>query len=512
MGWRTRVFFALGAALALAALALVWAIGVSPSRGQEGTLHNCPQPGKWAMSVWDGADDTDTGQTLATCGAESVDSAYYIDPDTQVWLRYFVGRSEVSDLETLDSMQGLITHGAIAATPSTATATPTAAASPTDKLALWTQGTRLRGANIFQRRVYPELDSDSMGSGVVGPPYTQEDLDQLAALGANYVNISHPGLFAETAPYSLDEDVQDNLDSLLAMIAEADMFAVISFRTGPGRSEFTFYERGTWFDDSYLNDSVWQDQAAQDAWVEMWRHTAERYHDNPVVVGYDLMVEPNSNGLLDIWEPEEFYSAWGGTLYDWNQLHPRITAAIRQVDADTPILVGGMSFSAVAWLPYLETTGDPRTVYTVHQYEPMQYTHQEPPLDLGYPGLFDTNWDGVDDQFNRDWLEDLLSNVSQFEATHGVPVAVNEFGLMRWEPSAAEFMDDEMDVFESLGMNYALWQWQPDWEPRAEDDEFNFRHGPDPDNHADVSSSPLIDVIREHWGQNVVRPSNLVAP
>ncbi|MFQ6093285.1 MAG: hypothetical protein ACE5OR_11540, partial [bacterium] len=107
-----------------------------------------------------------------------------------------------------------------------------------DKWALWNQGTQLRGANIYQRRVYPELDNGFLGPGPVGPPYSQEDFDRLAELGANYVNISHPGLFTENPPYTLDEDIQDNLDNLLAMIAQADMFAVISFRTGPGRSEF----------------------------------------------------------------------------------------------------------------------------------------------------------------------------------------------------------------------------------------------------------------------------------
>jgi len=80
-----------------------------------------------------------------------------------------------------------------------------------------------------------------MGPGPVGLPYIQEDFDRLAALGANYVNISHPGLFTETPPYTLDQDIQDNLDNLLNMIAEDDMFAVIAFRTGPGRSEFTFF-------------------------------------------------------------------------------------------------------------------------------------------------------------------------------------------------------------------------------------------------------------------------------
>jgi len=90
------------------------------------------------------------------------------------------------------------------------------------KWVLWTSGTQLRGANIYQRRVYPELDgSEFLGSGSLGPPYTQEDLDRLAAWGANYVNISHPGLFTEEPPYVLDPDVQVNLDRLLRMVAHA---------------------------------------------------------------------------------------------------------------------------------------------------------------------------------------------------------------------------------------------------------------------------------------------------
>jgi len=384
-----------------------------------------------------------------------------------------------------------------------------------DKWALWTGGTHLRGANIYQRRVYPELDGPNfMGPGPVGPPHTQKDFNRLAALGANYVNISYPGLFTENPPYTLDQDIQDNLDNLLDMITKADMFAVISFRTGPGRGEFSVCCLGDdWFDESYLNDSVWQDQAAQDAWSAMWRYTAERYRDHPIVVGYDLMVEPNSNEVwLDLWDPEEFYSDYRGTLYDWNQLYPRMIVAIREVDSDTPILIGGMSYSAVEWLPYLQPTGDPRTVYVVHQYAPIQYTHQSPPPELTYPGEFDLDWDGEDDQFDRAWLENLLSTVDDFAATHGVPVAVNEFGLVRWVPGAAEFMDDQMDLFEQQGMNHALWSWDPSWAPWTEEnDAFNFRHGPDPDHHADVASSDLIDVISEYWRRNTIRPSSGVA-
>ncbi len=151
-----------------------------------------------------------------------------------------------------------------------------------DPWPLWTSGTHLRGANIYQRRVYTELDGpEFMGAGPLGPPYTQEDFNRLSALGANVVNISHPGLFTEIPPYTLDLAVQSNLDRLLEQIRQADMFAVIAFRTGPGRSEFTFLSDsvGDWFDASYLNDQIWIDQEAQEAWVAMWKHTAERYRE-----------------------------------------------------------------------------------------------------------------------------------------------------------------------------------------------------------------------------------------
>jgi len=383
-----------------------------------------------------------------------------------------------------------------------------------EKWALWTEGTRLRGANIYQRRVYPELDDGCMGSGPVGPPHTQRGFDRLSAMGANYVNVSHPGLFAEMPPYVLNENMQANLDTLLGMIADADMFAVISFRTGPGRSEFTFMldEVGDWFDASYLNDAVWREQAAQDAWVAMWRYTAECYQDNPIIVGYDLMVEPNSNEVwLNEWDADEFYVNHAGTLYDWNPLQARITSAIRQVDGDTPILVGGMAYSCVEWLPYVQPNGDSRTVYTVHQYAPVVYTHQGPPLTRTYPGTFDADWDGIPERVDHSWLDSLLLTVDDFALAHGVPMAANEFGLMRWEPGAAQFMDDEMDLFEQRGMNYALWEWPSGYEGQADNDAFNFLHGPNPGNHSDVDGSELITVIEKYWARNTVRPSSFWA-
>ncbi len=384
---------------------------------------------------------------------------------------------------------------------------------------LWSSGeTTLRGINVHQRLIYEGWDDpEQYGEGPVGPPFTQEDFNRLAALGANYVNISHPGLFTEEPPFELNEGSQANLDRLLEMIAQAGMFAVISFRTGPGRSEFSFMGVGEDdpFGQSHLNDSVWENQAAQDAWAEMWRYAAERYRDNDTVVGYDLMVEPNANAIFfDMYWPPDFYPAYEGTLYDWNRFYPNLVDAIRETDPDTPILVGAMSWSQVDWLPYLEPTDDPRTVYTFHQYTPHDYTHQyldeQGDLPVAYPGELDFDWDGAPDSFDQDWLEGLLSPVSEFQTDHGMPAAVNEYGVMRFEPGAAEYLSDLMGLLEELGVNHALWAWTSEQVLRYGDmQEFEYRLGPDMGNLTEEVPNELLDVIVNNWSQNTIRPSEV---
>jgi hypothetical protein len=104
--------------LALALVALVWAIGIGSSEAQQGAMQNCPQAGKWAISVWSGDDGTDASQAFATCDDGGVAVAYSIDPVTQQWSRWFSDRPELNTLTTVDDMQGVLALGG-AGTPAT---------------------------------------------------------------------------------------------------------------------------------------------------------------------------------------------------------------------------------------------------------------------------------------------------------------------------------------------------------------------------------------------------------
>jgi polyhydroxybutyrate depolymerase len=322
------------------------------------------------------------------------------------------------------------------------------ACSPASKLDLWSRGL-LHGANVFMGR-NPGGASNGFGDG----DFSQSDFDDLRAAGANYVHISHAGLFSETPPYQLDTAARDSLDAALGMAARAHLYAAVAFRSGPGRNEAAITNRG-----GNVLESIWTDQDAQDAWVQMIRYAADRYNDNPSLVGIDPMVEPNDYARRGYLSPEDFYAAYGGTLEDFNLLAAKVTTAIRAVDALTPILLEGEGFGGVRYLPYLAVTGDARTVYTVHDYTPFEYTN-ETEAGATYPGMYDVNGDGNPVLVDRAFLAQWVGAVKSYGSSHHVPVAFTEFGAHRTQPNAAGYLQDRVDLQAPIG-SWAVWTWQP---------------------------------------------------
>jgi len=106
-------------------------------------------------------------------------------------------------------------------------------------------------------------------------------------------------------------------------------------------------------------------------------------------------------------------------------------------------------------------------------------------------------------------LEDFLPTLADFKSEYNIPVVINEFGVVRWEPGASVFMYDEMSVFEVFGINSALLPWSPAWAPCAESNtEFFFKIGPDPGNTTSVDGY-LLGTFASYWSRKTLRPSSL---
>ena len=118
------VLFLAGSVLALSLAALAGTLSGSSSEAQQGGMWNCPQAGRWAIAVWSGDSGAAIDEALATCGEEAVGAAYYLDPQTGNWLRWFSGRPEISNLATLNNLQGIIALGSPSASPAATPAPP----------------------------------------------------------------------------------------------------------------------------------------------------------------------------------------------------------------------------------------------------------------------------------------------------------------------------------------------------------------------------------------------------
>jgi hypothetical protein len=70
-------------------------------------------------------------------------------------------------------------------------------------------------------------------------------------------------------------------------------------------------------------------------------------------------------------------------------------------------------------------------------------------------------------------------------------------------------MADQMDLFDQVGVNNALWVWAPpSFDQLDSVDEFDFRFGPDPNSHQVFVPNDLHTAITRYWSRNTVRPSN----
>ncbi|HBC88666.1 MAG TPA: hypothetical protein DCZ94_17110 [Lentisphaeria bacterium] len=216
----------------------------------------------------------------------------------------------------------------------------------------------------------------------------------------------------------LDDEIA-RLDALLPVCRKYGMYVVVDMHS--------------------LAMETFSSTANQDKLVEVWKKLAAHYKGNPVVWGYDIVNEPR----LSNWKE--------GTLL-WNDLAERVSKEIRKVDPDTPIIIEPEMLGVPAGFETLRPVSVPNVIYSVHMYNPGQFTHnrvydpKQP--SYTYPGMIDGKmWDKAE-------LERNLKPVIDFQKKYGVHIYVGEFSAIRWSPGADKYLSDLIDIFEKYD-----WDW-----------------------------------------------------
>lgn len=181
---------------------------------------------------------------------------------------------------------------------------------------------------------------------------TKEDITYIKSTGLNHVRVpfNFKLFLAEDHPEIWLEEGFKRLDDVVKWCKEENLYVLLDLHAAPGG------QTGDNIDDSWSYPFLFVDEQAQKTTIALWKKLAERYKDETIVIGYDLLNEPIPHYLED---KEEL-----NLLLE--PLYKKITAAIREVDTNHLIFIGGAQ-----WNTNFKMFGEPfddKLVYTFHKY------------------------------------------------------------------------------------------------------------------------------------------------
>lgn len=208
---------------------------------------------------------------------------------------------------------------------------------------------------------------DEMLCQLVGPDFTarfwqqfkdnyvtREDIRFIKSTGANTIRLPfHYKLFTDEDYMGLTaaQDGFARVDSLVEWCRESELFLILDMHDAPGG------QTGDNIDDSYGYPWLFESEDSQKLYCDIWRRIAERYKDEPVILGYELFNEPIAPYFPNVDELNA----------KLEPLYKKGVAAIREVDTNHIILLGGAQWNG-NFKPFADSKFDDKIMYTCHRY------------------------------------------------------------------------------------------------------------------------------------------------
>ncbi|WP_159499670.1 cellulase family glycosylhydrolase [Microbacterium sp. 18062] len=269
-----------------------------------------------------------------------------------------------------------------------------------------------------------------------------EGLRQIAAMGFTTVRLPYSNeCLAASASTSIDANVNPDLVGLSPLEL---LDAVVSRADAAGLTVILDRHRP----DSAAQSALWYtDRYSEEAWIADWRMLAERYRDDPTVIGVDLHNEPHGEACWGCGDPARDWRAAATRAGDAVlAVNPRLLIIVegveRQPDGSSTWWGGGLA--GVAASP-VELAVPDRVVYSPHDYPASVYA-QPWFADPAYPANLEERWE-------RDW---------GYIATEGIaPVLLGEFGTTYLSESDRQWLASLVSYLERTGISFAYWSFNP---------------------------------------------------
>ncbi len=306
-------------------------------------------------------------------------------------------------------------------------------------------------------------------------PPDQAYFDALSGYGATWVRLSYDKWQPAERDFLLgDADAYQGLPAAdlatlratLDRAHKAGLKVVIAPLSLPGM-------RWSQNNQGQFDDRLWQDKRYWLQAAAFWRDLARELKGHPAIAAYNLVNEPapeKQGGLAEHADPgqmQQWYARQQGSARDLPALYRQLIAAIREEDADTPVMLDAGWFAAADafgyWPAPLE---DPRVLYSVHMYEPYlvtsapNMTRKQP---IAYPGP--APFAGQTQQWDGQRVAQYLRQPLDWAAAMNVPrsrLVVGEFGCMRRLPGCRQYLEDVLSVLDRHRLHWAFYSFRED--------------------------------------------------
>ena len=183
---------------------------------------------------------------------------------------------------------------------------------------------------------------------------TKADIDFIASQGANTIRLPFNYKLFTDEDYMGQTGRKDGfqrIDSVVSWCKANNLYLILDMHDCPGG------QTGDNIDDGHGYPWLFESEHSQQLFCDIWREIASHYKSETTILGYELMNEPIAH-----------YFANRDSLYLLLQpLYKRCVSAIREVDQNHIILLGGAHWNSFFWM-LDDVSYDDKLMYTCHRY------------------------------------------------------------------------------------------------------------------------------------------------
>ncbi len=184
---------------------------------------------------------------------------------------------------------------------------------------------------------------------------TRKDIEFIASTGSNTIRLPfNYKLFTDEDYMGLNshQDGFARIDSVVNWCRDNNLYLILDMHDCPGG------QTGDNIDNSFGYPWLFESETAQQLFCDIWRNIAERYKDEPVILGYEPMNEPIAHYFKD--DLDRLNSLL-------EPLYKRVIKAIREVDNNHIVILGGAQWNG-NFSMFTDWKFDNKIIYSCHRY------------------------------------------------------------------------------------------------------------------------------------------------